>query len=87
MKRIHTEDEQMVIDFKELKKKGVDHYLCMVRKPDGKYLIPQVKSTAQGVSSYANRMYRKYGDGTTVEVNYGIIENDKFEVKTYCTYG
>lgn len=87
MKRIHTESDEMVRDFKELRAQGVDFFLCTVIKPDGHYLTGCRKSTAQGVSSYANRMYRKYGDGTQVEVNYGIVENGEWKVKTYCTYG
>ncbi len=87
MKRVHTESDEMVRDFAELRKQGVDRFGCQVTKADGSYLKTQIKKTAQGVSSYANRMYRKYGDGTTVEVFYFIVENGVGKMKTYCTYG
>jgi hypothetical protein len=32
-------------------------------------------------------MYSKYGDGTTVELFYFIVENGVGKMKTYCTYG
>lgn len=88
MKRTHTESNEMVQDFKKLKAQGIEYFYCVVRKPDGMYLRPQRKSTAQGVSSYANRMYRKYGDGTQIEVSYILWHEDySYETKTYCTYG
>lgn len=87
MKRTHTESNEMIQDFAELKKRGVDRFGCQVTKPDGKYLTAVIKHTAQGVSSYANRMYRKYGDGTSIEIFYFIIEDGVGKMKTYCTYG
>ena len=44
---------------------------------------PVMKHTAQGISSYANAMYRKYGDDVTVEVGY--FDND-LNYHKYVTY-
>ena len=87
MKRTHTESDEMVRDFKELRAKGISTFGCQVTKPNGIWLRAVIKHTAQGVSSYANRMYAKYGDGTKVEVFYFTTENGKGKMKTYCTYG
>lgn len=87
MRRHHYESDEMKQDFKKLKAQGVDHFLCHVRKPDGIWLRPQIKNTAQGVSSYCNRMYTKYGDGTYIDVVYPVFTETKCELKTYCTYG
>ena len=31
---------------------------------------PVIRKTSKGISDYANKMYRKYGDDVTVEVGY-----------------
>lgn len=50
---------------------------------NGKMLKPVIRKTEQGISDYANKMYRKYGDEVTVEVDY-LDEN--LNIKRYCTY-
>jgi hypothetical protein len=50
---------------------------------NGKTLKPVIRKTEKGISDYANKMYRKYGDDVTVEVDY---LDDNFNLKRYCTY-
>lgn len=50
---------------------------------NGKTLKPVIRKTEKGISDYANKMYRKYGDDVTVEVDY--LDNN-FNLKRYCTY-
>ena len=38
--------------------------------PSGKRLAPVCRTTEKGISDYANRMFRKYGDEVTVEEYY-----------------
>lgn len=83
MKRQNTASKEMIEDFAELKKQGIKHFL-VTTTTDTKTYTPVVKSTAQGVSSYANKMFRKYGDDTKVEVGYF---DSNCNYNTYCTYG
>lgn len=85
MKRTNTASDDMIRDFAELKKRGIDRFGCQITKPDGTWLTTQIRRTAQGVSAYANRAYRQYGDGTSVEVFY--FDAEASQMKTYCTYG
>lgn len=48
-------------------------------KEDGKRLTPVVRNTEKGRSDYANRMYRKYGEGVTVE-EYIITDDMKIKI-------
>lgn len=50
---------------------------------NGKTLNPVIRKTEKGISNYANKMFRKYGEQTTVEVDY---LDDNFNIKRYCTY-
>ena len=83
MTRRNTASQSMIEDFAELKKQGITEFWCMT-DTGSKTLSPVIKKTAQGVSSYANSMYRKYGDSVAVEVYYFDSE---FNCITYCTYG
>lgn len=82
MKRRNTACRYMIEEFAELKKQGIKDFICTTWNGDKRYK-PVMKHTAQGVSAYANDMYKKYGDSTTVEVGY--FDND-FNWHTYCTY-
>lgn len=82
MKRENTAGEDMIREFAELKKQGISFFICTAYTSKRRYK-PVTKSTAQGVSAYANKMYRKYGDNITIEVGY--FDND-MNWKTYCTY-
>lgn len=85
MARRNTADQGMIKDFADLKKKGITVFICTTTNTiTGKHLKPVVKHTAQGVSSYANQMWRKYGDAVAVEV--GFFDQE-YNWKTYCTYG
>ena len=42
-----------------------DRWLQII-KEDGKGLKPVIRNTEKGRSDYANRAWRKYGDGVTV---------------------
>lgn len=82
MARRHTESIEMVKDFAELKKRGITDFICTTWNGNKMYK-PVMKHTAQGVSAYANQMYRKYGDATMVEVGYF---DEKFNWHTYTKY-
>lgn len=86
MKRVNTADDEMIKDFKELKAQGISDFICITSFPNmnKKSLKPVMKHSAQGVSAYANRMYRTYGDIVSVEVGY--FDNN-IEWHTYTTYG
>lgn len=59
-------------------------YICTVIFDDtNKTLKPVIVRTEKGISGYANRMYKKYGDNITVEVGY--FDNNFNWIK-YCTY-
>lgn len=47
-------------------------------KEDGTRLKPVIRNTEKGRSDYANRMYKKYGEGVTVEE---YIITDDMEIK------
>lgn len=83
MTRRNTACESMIKEFAELKKQGITDFICTTSTSRRTYK-PVMKHTAQGVSSYANQMYNKYGDDVAVEVGY--FDND-FNWHTYCTYG
>ena len=82
-KRLNYADESMIKEVAELRKQGIKDFICSTIA-DGKRLKPVMKHTAQGISAYANSMYRKYGDVTMVEVGYF---DDDLNWKTYCIYG
>ena len=82
MKRRNTADESMIKDFATLKKQGITDFICTTYNVDKRYK-PVMKHTAQGVSAYANAMYRKYGDNVSVKIGY--FDNN-FNWHTYCTY-
>ena len=88
--RRHTESTEMIADIANFKKRGVTEFLCNTyyidKKGREKRLAPVMKTTAYGISSYANAMWRKYGDTVTVEVVYFDFSGDEAELKTYCTY-
>ncbi len=84
MARRNTANQEMIREFAELKKKGITDFICTtINDITGKHLKPVMKHTAQGVSSYANQMWSRYGDAVTVEVGYF---DQEFNWKTYCTY-
>lgn len=87
MRRVNTASQEMIDDFKRLKEKGITDFIVTVTKPNGKWLKPQVRHTAYGVSKMANEAYVKYGDGTTVEVSYIDFNEEDLPIKIYCTYG
>jgi intracellular sulfur oxidation DsrE/DsrF family protein len=80
--RRNTASEDMIRDFAELKKQGVNMFICTASTSKKTYKSV-VKHTAQGVSSYANEMYNKYGDDVAVEVGYFDKDINWHE---YCTY-
>lgn len=82
MKR-NTASKEMIDEIAELRKKGVVDFICTASTSKKTYK-PVVKHTAQGISSYANSMYSKYGDDVTVEVGYF---DDNLNWCKYCTYG
>ena len=49
-------------------------YWMGVIKQDGVRLTPVIRNTEKGQSAYANKMYRKYGDGVQLE-RYHFDEN------------
>ena len=77
-----TASKTMIQDFKDLKKAGITDYICTTWAR-GRQYKPVLRHTAQGVSAYANQMYRKYGDEVAVEVGYF---DSNFTWHTYCTY-
>lgn len=86
MKRENTACKEMIEEIKALKKSGIDCFIChTVYTINGKdhWLKPVAKQTAQGISAYANKMFRKYGDYTSVVVGY-FDKNDEWNV--YTTY-
>lgn len=52
-------------------------------KENGKALTPVIRNTEKGRSDYANRAWRKYGDGVTV-IEYHF--DDNFNIVTDCTW-
>lgn len=83
MARRNTAHPDMIEDFKVLKKRGIsDFYLNVIVA--GHYKKTELRHTAQGVSSFANQMYCKYGDCTDVEVVY--YDPEKQDFVTYTTY-
>lgn len=82
MKRRNTASEEMIKDFAELKKQGITDFICTTSTNKTTFK-PVMKHTAQGVSSYANSMYNKYGDSTAVNVGY--FDNN-FNWHDYTTY-
>ena len=80
--RKNTADRHMIEEFANLKKQGITDFICTTWNGDKRFK-PVMKHTAQGVSSYANKMYDKYGDAVQIEVGY--FDNN-FNWKTYCTY-
>lgn len=69
MKRTNTADSYTIAQVKELRKQGITDFYCTTNTGK-KTLKTVVKGTAQGISAYANKMYRKYGDEVTVNVGY-----------------
>lgn len=47
-------------------KKKMTTYMQII-KENGKALTPVIRNTEKGQSDYANKAWRKYGDGVTVE--------------------
>lgn len=82
MKRNNTACEEMIKDFESFKTQGITDFICVTFTSKKQYK-PVMKHTAQGVSSYANAMYRKYGDDVTVNVGY--FDND-YNWHTYIEY-
>lgn len=58
-------------------------YILTTILEDGKALKPVMRKTEKGISEYANRMFRKYGEAVTVEV--GFFDNCLNWIQ-YCTY-
>lgn len=81
--RKNTAAPEMIEDFKNLKKTGVKEFICSVFV-NGEFKHCEIRATAQGVSSYANSQFRKYGDSTTVEVQY--FSPSYHTLRTYTTY-
>ncbi len=46
--------------------KKVDTWVQII-KEDGTRLTPVIRNTEKGISNYANKAYRKYGEQVTVE--------------------
>lgn len=85
MKRINTASEIMINDFKEFKKQGITDFYCTVSNSvNNKIYKPVMKHTAQGVSTYVNKMFDKYGDTILVSVDYFDKESN---LHTYTIYG
>lgn len=80
--RRNTAAPDMINEFAELKKHGVNTFICTASTSKKTYK-PVIKHTAQGVSSYANDMYNKYGDDVAVQVGY--FDKD-YNWHDYCTY-
>lgn len=78
MKRSNTADQSMIEEVARMRKEGIRDFFCITEYYDTKgkrhELTPVIKHTAQGISAYANAMYRKYGDSVGVEVGY--FDND-----------
>ena len=74
MKRRNTADSWLIEKVAELKKNGIDFFLCettyTTKSGKEKTLRSVTKSTAAGISAYANNMYLKYGDSMCVTVGY-----------------
>ena len=87
MKRKDYSSNWMKNRVAELKKSGVTEFLCnasyVTANGKVKVLAPALKSTAQGISAYANRMYLKYGDTLTVNVSYFDNEFKSHILTTY----
>lgn len=85
MKRTHTEAIGETERIKALHESGVDFIFCQTTTPSGKVLKSVVKQTAYGISAYANKMYRKYGDGVMVEVWYMDPRSTRIVIdSTFC---
>ena len=88
MKRTDYSSDYMKARVKQLKSEGVDFFFCETSytTTSGKFkrLKTAMKSTAQGISAYANKMLSKYGETVTVNV---IYYDNKFDRHTLITYG
>lgn len=82
MKRRNTADEYTIEEVKQLRKQGITRFYC-VTYTGKKSLTAVVKGTAQGISAYANRMYRKYGDDVAVDVGYFNNEGEYVDMMHY----
>ena len=81
--RRSTACDTMIEEINALRKKGITDFYCNTWV-DGKFKKMEVRHTAHGISSFANRMFDKYGWKTTVEVIYW--SEDAQDFKTYTTY-
>ena len=82
MARINYADPEMIREINELRKRGIKRFICDCWT-DTKFYKPVIKGTAQGISAYANAMFAKHGDSTTVVVSY---LDKEFKLHEYCTY-
>lgn len=86
-RRVHTEDPSMVEDVKRLKERGINWIWCQLIVTDkngkDKRYKPVMKKTAQGISAYANKMFRIYGENITVEVYYF---DEEMNIQPFTTY-
>ena len=88
MKRRNYASKEMIAMVATLREKGIKEYICstsyVTKTGKVKTLKHVWKSTAQGISAYANNMFLKYGDSVCVVVTY--FDNDmKFHI--LCEYG
>lgn len=84
--RTDYSDPESKKEIDDLKKQGVKCFYCTTYL-DGKPLTPVIKQTAQGISAYANKMYRKYNDKySDIKVDVEYMDKD-FNIKPYTTYG
>lgn len=82
MKRRNSASDDMIEDIKAFKAQGITDFICNTFTSQ-KHYAPVMKHTAQGISSYANAMYRKYGDDVTVEVGYFDSDMNYHKYTTY----
>ena len=89
MKRINYACESMIEEVKELRKQGITDFFCTTivnRNGKDHWYKPVMKHTAQGISKYANDQFIKYGETTTVEVEYIVYTDTGIEFKGLTTY-
>lgn len=87
MKRTNYADPEMDREIKEMRRAGIRNFWCTARVEKNGRIVrfeDVLKHTAQGISMYANKMYKKYEE-SLVDVEVWYVDKN-CEIVTYCTY-
>ena len=82
MSKTNTADQWLIERVEYLKSQGVDKFMCCTWNGN-RWMRPVWRATAQGISKYANDMFRKYGEGVSVTVEYLDDKAMEFKSLTY----